>query len=889
MKRFLSAVALIALLLGVIPTGTASLRQSENLSQSIVDLRLTRAIPVDEAIAGDVIAWTLQVENLSTNSANQVVVTEILPVGIAVDQLTPSQGKCVLKDGLLLSFECEIGRIEAQQQASLNVVVLIAAELETSELASTAYVVDEAGSVDFNLADNIVSGRLGVESKLSTVDLLVSPLCAAPGSSVLVTGSSLAQFVGAPLVTLDGQLTTASFLSEDALSITIPELATGFAQIQIDDVKVNPAIQIDEGCSIRSIDLDKVRSGFVPGDLLLFFKEGLTAVEIEQFGKEYGFDSVTEYPLLGVHRGHLAQDNNLENEELGANANCPVLKRTTAVELDIVIMIDRSGSMDSIWLREVLGELISQMHCVVNEESRIALVSYSSDYKIDLEFAPWRDQQSKIESWLEQPLQTTGTSDLESALFSTADLFSADENSNPNNIFIVTRGPSIPNFEDEAALVARLGSEDIYLTGIANINQFFIFDTYAPVQDLAMASGRELYYIDHRFHTQLPSVISCTISLGLYGLVPCEEDSFTMIPSKVVDFSRQTEILLHRISEDARIEQVCTNAVVEHSQFADPNLADQTWLTNLGIEYIEEFFPRLGDGVAIALIDTGLDLTLNELGEVELDPNLPQGLNFAIDPDGNLGALDVAGHGSKVASVTSAHENSVNGVGVAPRAMVIPIRVFAMTPDGVRGNSLWVAEAIAAAFLMGADVINMSLGDRSRINVGCKKVSSRDFYERIFNNLSTIAGEEFNRKPPIVVAATGNDGKRVRCPACVESVIAVGSVFLNEDGIWEHSSFSNVGDDIDFVAQGEEVKTTLEGGSFGDTGPGTSFAAPQVAGLAALILAEKPSLTTKQVVDLIKLCFSEDVSEAGWDRETGWGRIRIPAPEHALPECFLSR
>ncbi len=321
----------------------------------------------------------------------------------------------------------------------------------------------------------------------------------------------------------------------------------------------------------------------------------------------------------------------------------------------------------------------------------------------------------------------------------------------------------------------------------------------------------------------------------------------------------------------------------------DPDLDQQEQIraTNMFTGW-NSFFPIRGQGVMIAVVDTGLDLNIKE--EIRTSRFAPNGIDVSSGSQdlslllGTSSAEDRRGHGTIVSGIASARgDNQKFGAGIAFNSRVIPIKVFGQsrfTPQDI------IAKGLIAAFYLEADVVNMSLGcSRCRPS---KERQTREYFAKVLDFLY----QDFESKsltPPIVVAATGNDGEGiVDTPAADPRVIAVGSYNLETNS---RSSFSNYGKEVDFVAPGENVYTTLIGGEFGDAGSGTSFSSPQGAGLVALILSTQPKLKelgVDAVREKIKECFIEDVGKPGFDPETGWGIIRIPNPRDVDPrKCLI--
>jgi hypothetical protein len=352
------------------------------------------------------------------------------------------------------------------------------------------------------------------------------------------------------------------------------------------------------------------------------------------------------------------------------------------------------------------------------------------------------------------------------------------------------------------------------------------------------------------------------------------------LASPSFDLTLRTIILLNN---DVRVDRAFYNYLNDTSQSSDPEIGNQDWLAALGLPLgWEFFFPNQGSGITIGVIDTGADLNLPQPGspELALDSGAPDGLNYAPETSDDTGEDDI-GHGTIVSTIAAGTGNGFNGSGVAPNATVIPFKVFAEVGGEIKGTNEGIAEALGAAFSLGVDVINMSLGC-FRCDATTEQ-EMRDFYQRVIDNL-LASQRNSGRRIPVIVASSGNDGEStVDSPAAHPDVIAVGSVRPN---LTARSSFSNFGPELDFMALGEGNETTILGGSFGDAGRGTSFSAPQVAGLVALILAENRGISPDAVKELIIECFSVDIGASGFDEQTGWGRIAIPNPAEAPLSCL---
>ncbi len=353
---------------------------------------------------------------------------------------------------------------------------------------------------------------------------------------------------------------------------------------------------------------------------------------------------------------------------------------------------------------------------------------------------------------------------------------------------------------------------------------------------------------------------------------------------------RNTTETADGLANEPGVQYASENGIMTlvQEELNDPDIDAQEQLraTNIFTGW-KAFFPIKGRGVKVAVVDTGLDLEVKD--EVRTSRLAPNGVDVSGGHQdlslllGTSTADDRRGHGTIVSSIASAQgDNEKFGAGVAFNSRVIPVKVFGQsrfTPQDI------IAKGLIAAFYLEADVVNMSLGcARCRPS---KERQSRKYFDRVLD----ILYKDFDSQglvPPIVVAATGNDGEGiVDTPAADPRVIAVGSYNLKTN---KKSRFSNYGEEVDFVAPGENVYTILLGGEFGDAGSGTSFSCPQGAGLVALILSTQPMLKelgTQAVKEKIKECFIKDVGEPGFDKETGWGMIYIPEPEEVDPSKCL--
>ncbi|MGE7388858.1 type VII secretion-associated serine protease mycosin [Streptomyces sp. NPDC004126] len=278
-------------------------------------------------------------------------------------------------------------------------------------------------------------------------------------------------------------------------------------------------------------------------------------------------------------------------------------------------------------------------------------------------------------------------------------------------------------------------------------------------------------------------------------------------------------------------------------------IADRPWA--LQRVMLDALWARTkGKGVRVAVIDTGVDRANPQLAGA-LDTGA--GRDF-IDPKGGDGTNDTVGHGTKVAGLIAARPQQGTGfVGLAPEATVIPIR----QNDGqATGNAVaTLAQAVDHAVAKGARVINISQDTDAPLT------PDSELGKAVQRALAAKA---------VVVASAGNDGlsgqKHRTYPAAFPGVLAVASSDRNN----ERAAFSQPGDFIGVAAPGVDMVSTVPG--FGQCiDNGTSFSAPYVAGVAALLVAEHPEWTPQEVVWQIQNTAERSVK--GRDDYVGWGVV----------------
>jgi membrane-anchored mycosin MYCP len=350
-------------------------------------------------------------------------------------------------------------------------------------------------------------------------------------------------------------------------------------------------------------------------------------------------------------------------------------------------------------------------------------------------------------------------------------------------------------------------------------------------------------------------------------------------------------------------KSVCgTGIALPNSDFRIDPMADAM------LDYSAAWRFSTGAGQKVAVIDTG----------VSRHPRLRAlegGGDFVSDSDG---LVDCDAHGTLVAGIIAAAPSQDDGfAGVAPDAAILSIRqnsgAYAVRgsstqqgdPNAVSvgyGSTHTLASAIVRAVDMGATVINLSEVACAPVGAGLDDAdlgrAVRYAFER--NVVVVAAAGNFNQQGLCAAQNDAADPNRplgeqwsavrtIASPAWFSDyVLAVAS--LTPSG--EPSDFSLRGPWVDVAAPGEQI-TSLDPRGPGlinawtdQKGPapinGTSFAAPYVSGVVALIRSRFPELTAGQVMDLVKR--TAHTAGAGPDAATGYGVVDpVAALTYQLP------
>jgi len=273
----------------------------------------------------------------------------------------------------------------------------------------------------------------------------------------------------------------------------------------------------------------------------------------------------------------------------------------------------------------------------------------------------------------------------------------------------------------------------------------------------------------------------------------------------------------------------------------------QYWLDDYG--FTSAWESSQGEGIKIAIIDTGIDSTHPSLQGAVVGGTDMSGLGST---DGQTPVGSNSYHGTMVASIAAGRGDG-QIIGTAPKAELLSVSI-AFGIEGLDTDSQ-IADGIIWAVDNGAKVINLSL---TRNSVTWPESWDRAFLYAFENDV-------------VIVAAAGNraDGtEEVSAPATIPGVIAVAG--LDRDGV-ASENFSTSGLSLGVTAPAEDLIGAFPGGEY-RMWSGTSGATPIVSGMVAMIRSMYPELDAANVVNRVISSATRDGFE-GYSTSYGHGVI----------------
>ena len=251
-----------------------------------------------------------------------------------------------------------------------------------------------------------------------------------------------------------------------------------------------------------------------------------------------------------------------------------------------------------------------------------------------------------------------------------------------------------------------------------------------------------------------------------------------------------------------------------------------------------------GEGVSVAVADTGIDYTHSQLRDRF---GSDKGHDFVKD-DGK--PFDENGHGTHVAGIIAS-----SGYGVAPSSRLYSVRVLDGNGSGSEADLI---AGIEWCIQNGIDIVNMSLGSPAASSA--------------LEDICTYAWQ----RGMILVAAAGNNGYGANYPAAFgDSVIAVAAV----DEASNRPDFSAIYETNDIAAPGVKINSTYPGEQYANL-TGTSMASPHVAGALSLIM----SITGGN--EMLEEQMKEKARRLGKPEEFGAGLVRVDRMAESLQSGY---
>ena len=331
---------------------------------------------------------------------------------------------------------------------------------------------------------------------------------------------------------------------------------------------------------------------------------------------------------------------------------------------------------------------------------------------------------------------------------------------------------------------------------------------------------------------------------------------------KTLDFGDIGQAVSGRFSDEAvaRLEQRPDVRYVEDNG----RMYAMDQVTPYGIEITDADVAiddgHTGNGVSIAILDTGIDAqheTLEEnLGEGWAADEAECTTDCGGGPFGGGNDIeecleewdDDNDHGSHCAGTAAAADNGVGVLGVAPDATLHAVKVLQCDGGGSFDD---VAEGIEWSADQGHEVQSMSLGS--------------DSDSEVVSDAIEFAAE----RNVVIVASAGNDGPCNDCvgfPARHHEVIAVSATDEDDD----LADFSSTGPEVELAAPGVDVLSSIPRDDY-DEFSGTSMSCPHVSGAAATVIADG---TTDR--EDVRAQLKEGADDIGLDdNEQGAGRLNV--------------
>lgn len=255
-------------------------------------------------------------------------------------------------------------------------------------------------------------------------------------------------------------------------------------------------------------------------------------------------------------------------------------------------------------------------------------------------------------------------------------------------------------------------------------------------------------------------------------------------------------------------------------------------------EYVHANSSHDGSGINVGVLDSGGDTD---------HPDITWAGGYSATNRDPSNWNDKVGHGTHVAGIISANNNTQGVVGIAPNCNIYAVQVGGrrlLVSDIVEGIDWIIGTHSDGDPTNDIQVVNMSFGGGAS---SAEQTALQNAYDQGI----------------LLVAASGNDGGSVNYPAAYSFVMAI-SASTSGDAM---AGYSNYGSEIELIAPGSSILSTYKGGGYA-TMSGTSMASPMVVGAAALAWSAHPSYSRDQIRNLLKNS-AEDIGLAASRQGSG--------------------
>ncbi len=316
---------------------------------------------------------------------------------------------------------------------------------------------------------------------------------------------------------------------------------------------------------------------------------------------------------------------------------------------------------------------------------------------------------------------------------------------------------------------------------------FFLVATPA----LFAASQTQRYVVALRRVAPIAQAKEMVTDLGP-GIEERNVDAYVNIPAFAADLTPEEAAALERRPGVRYVEAVAERHILgigggKTSLDVPPNPTGQVVPLGVDAVHARDVWPvTRGQGVNVAIIDTGIDYTHPDLAPVYAGGF--NEINKTADP------MDDNGHGSHVAGTIAAADNNVGVVGIAPGVRVWSVKVLKANGSGTTDSEIAALDWVISKKneIGGNWVVNLSLGSTT------------------FNAAERDAFARANDAGLVICAASGNESTSsapaaVDYPAAYPNVLAIGAV----DASKNIASFSNQGPEVAVVGPGVDVLSTF--------------------------------------------------------------------------------